>query len=117
MRKIQKIFLSILIIFVLVNIFSQVFATITTDDYEPSKITDSDTKVVFTKTGVILGTIRNISAVVSVITLMIIGVKYMLGSVEEKANYKQTMLPYVIGCVLAVSGTSVVSFIYNALNG
>jgi hypothetical protein len=47
---------------------------------------------------------------------MIIGFKYIIGSVEEKANYKATMLPYIIGCVLAVSGTSIVSFIYNAIH-
>ena len=64
----------------------------------------------------ILGAIRNISIVVSVITLMIIGLKYIIGSAEEKANYKETMIPYIIGCILAVSGTTLVSFIYNAFN-
>ena len=64
----------------------------------------------------ILGAIRNISIVVSVITLMIIGLKYIIGSAEEKANYKETMIPYIIGCILAVSGTTIVSFIYNAFN-
>ena len=62
-----------------------------------------------------LGAIRNISAVVSVIVLMVIGFKYILGSVEEKANYKQTMMPYIIGCVMAVAGTTLVTFIYNAV--
>ena len=66
--------------------------------------------------GVVLGAIRNISVVVAVITLMIIGFKYILGSVEEKANYKATMMPYIIGCILAVSGTTLVSFIYNSVN-
>ena len=38
-----------------------------------------------------------------VITGMIIGIKYMIGSVEEKANYKQMLVPYLIGS-LAVLG-------------
>lgn len=117
MRKITKIFLSVLIIFVLVNMFSEVFATISPGEYHPFDIDSSDTKVAFAKTSIILGAIRNISIVTSVIALMVIGLKYILGSVEEKANYKQTMMPYIIGCILAVSGTTLVSFIYNAFNG
>lgn len=91
--------------------------TIDPDDYNPSidPITTDDTTEVFAKAGVILGAVRNISAVVAVITLMIIGLKYMFGSVEQKANYKATMMPYIIGCVLAVAGTTIVTFIYNAV--
>lgn len=92
------------------------FATIDPDEYEPGEITKEDSEYVFEKTSKILGAIKNISIVISVISLMIIGVKYMLGSVEEKANYKQTMLPYVIGCIMAVAGTTLVSYIYNAFN-
>ena len=39
----------------------------------------------------------------------------MIGSVEERAEYKKTLIPYVIGCVLVVSITTIVSFIYNAV--
>lgn len=90
--------------------------TIDPSDYKPDEITNTEAEVIFNKTGVILGAIRNISVVTSVIVLMVIGVKYMLGSVEEKANYKETMLPYIIGCILATSGIVIVSYIYNALH-
>ena len=86
------------------------------DKYKPSTdVTDADQKLVKSKVGIVLGIIRNISAVVAVISLMVIGLKYIFGSVEEKANYKQTLLPYVIGAVLAVTSTTIVSFIYNAV--
>ena len=117
MKKTKKVILILSITFLLVNIFNEVFATINPDNYNPeNSISSADTEVVFGKAGIILGTIRNISIVVSVIVLMIIGLKYMLGSVEEKANYKATMIPYIIGCVIAVSGTTIVSFIYNAVH-
>ena len=135
MNKLSKIFLILIITFLLTNIFNQVYAvqvqsaealsgikigstSINPDDYDPSKnpLTTDDSAEVVEKVGVVLGAIRNISAVVSVIVLMIIGVKYMLGSVEEKANYKATMMPYIIGCVMAVAGTTLVSFIYDAIN-
>ncbi len=31
---------------------------------------------------------------------IVIGIKYMMGSIEEKATYKQMLLPYVVGCLV-----------------
>lgn len=115
MGKTKKIFLILIITFLLVNIFNVVFA-INPNTYKPTDPTTDDALTVVGKVGIILGAIRNISVVVSVIVLMIIGFKYMIGSVEEKANYKASMLPYVIGCILAISGTTIVSYIYNAIH-
>lgn len=115
MGKTKKIFIILIITFLLVNIFNVVFA-INPDDYKPSDVTTDDAVNLVDKVGIILGAIRDISVVVSVIALMIIGLKYIFGSVEEKANYKATLVPYVIGCVLAAFGTTVVSFIYNAIH-
>lgn len=121
MNKNKKIFLVLIITILIVSAFCKVIAvsTINPNDYDPSKtpITTDDTDEVFSKTGIILGAVRNISAVVAVITLMIIGLKYMFGSVEQKANYKATMMPYIIGCVLAVAGTTIVTFIYESVYG
>ena len=60
----------------------------------------------------ILGAIRVIGIVTSVIVLSVIGIKYMLGSVEEKSEYKQTMVPYIIGAVLVFSGSAIPQIIY-----
>lgn len=134
MRKLSRIFLILIITFLLTNIFNEVYAkqvvgtdasggsgtsssmTIDLDDYEPTGATLEETYTLRVKVGYVLGFIRNLSVVVSVIALMVIGVKYMLGSVEEKANYKSTMMPYIIGCIMAVSGSTLVSFIYNSVN-
>lgn len=39
-----------------------------------------------------------IGVAVSVVIIAIMGVKIMLGSAEEKAQIKEQMVPYVIGC-------------------
>lgn len=65
--------------------------------------------------GPILGAIRNVGVVVAVIILMVIGVKYMLGSVEEKANYKQTLFPYLIGAIILFMGSIIPEIIYNTM--
>ena len=118
MKKTGKIIILFAIIFFAISIFNLSYSAdvkFSADTYKPSDLTKDDTKVAFDKAGIVLGAVRNISVVVSVITLMVVGIKYMFGSVEERANYKQTMIPYVIGCVLAAGGTTIVTFIYNAV--
>lgn len=36
---------------------------------------------------------------VSIIVGLVIGIKYMTGSVEQKAEYKKLLVPYVVGCI------------------
>ena len=47
---------------------------------------------------------------------MFLGMKYMVGSVEEKAEYKKTMLPIVVGMILLVCTSTIVSIIYNIVS-
>ena len=67
--------------------------------------------------GNVLGAIQMVGTVVSVIVLIIIGIKYMLGSVEEKAEYKQRLIPYLIGAVLLFAGTLIPELIYELVQG
>lgn len=61
----------------------------------------------------IIGTVNIIGVIVSVIALIIIGIKYMIGSTEEKASYKQELMPYLIGAVFVFSSTTIANVIYN----
>lgn len=90
-------------------------ATIDPNFYDPSdsELSNSDKQIIRRKTGTILGWLRNISVIVSVIAIMVVGLNYILGSVDEKAKYKETLIPIIIGSIVAVSGTTLVSFIYN----
>ena len=59
----------------------------------------------------IVGLLRGFGTVVSVAALIAIGIKYMAGSVEEKAQYKKSMLPYVIGAVMVFAITNLIAII------
>lgn len=61
----------------------------------------------------IITTIRNAAMIVSVVVLMILGVKYMAGSAEEKASYKKTMMPYVIGAILVFGAAFVSNLVFD----
>lgn len=88
---------------------------INTDDYKVQELTTEEAGSALTKAKKILGVIRNIGVVVSVMMLMIIGIKYMLGSVEQKADYKTSLLPYTVGVVLIASGTTIVAIIQSVM--
>ena len=70
------------------------------DDFEPSKPNQSDIDPIMTKANVLIGAIRTIGVVVTFVTLMVLGIKYMTGTISEKAEYKKSMIPYLIGVVI-----------------
>lgn len=55
--------------------------------------------------------LRNVSAAIAVLTITIVGFRYMLGSVEQRAEYKETMKPIIIGCILIAGLSSILSVI------
>jgi len=83
------------------------------NSFRPGNIDSQDTNVITDKVNGIIGTIVTIGVIISVITLCILGIKYMIGSVEERAEYKKTMIPYIIGAVLLFSTSSIVGIIAN----
>lgn len=119
MQKIGKV---ILIIVVLLTIFScigsNVYATITNpvenpDYYKPSDNNTSDNTKFIGIGSAILGTIRAVGTAISVITLMTLGIRYMLASTQDKALYKETFIPYIIGAVMVFAIPNIVGVIYD----
>lgn len=62
----------------------------------------------YSKVSLILTIVNNIGLVTSILILAVLGIKYMLGSVEEKADYKKDMIPYLVGAGLLFGITSIV---------
>lgn len=55
----------------------------------------------------IIGIITTIGVVVAVVILLVLGIKYMMGSASEKAEYKKTMIPYLVGAVLIFGASAI----------
>lgn len=60
----------------------------------------------------ILGVINAVGVVVAVCTMIIIGIRYMFAGIEERAELKTTMIPYLIGAGLLFAVTTIVNIIY-----
>ena len=58
-----------------------------------------------------------IGIVVAVIVGSILGIKYMMGSVEEKAEYKQTLKPYLIGAIMLFGITNLLGIVQSIVLG
>ena len=78
------------------------------------KPTSTGTHTEFNKiAGKIVGMVRVVGSVVAIAMLVIIGIKYMLASVEEKAKYKSTLIVYLIGCALVFAIGKIASLLYD----
>ncbi len=65
----------------------------------------------------IIQIVSTIGSIASVIVLVVLGLKYMMGSAEEKAEYKKTLLPYIIGAAFVFAASSIATIVYNFTSG
>ena len=88
------------------------------EDWEPSSTTSvSGGDKLATIGNNIIRIIKVIGSITSVVTLIVIGIKYILGSVEEKAEYKKILKPYLIGAVMVFAITVFLEIIQNVVGG
>lgn len=113
-KNIKKIILVIAIITIaLFSTYNVSFADlIDPSNYKPASSNNATgTGVLGNKGNIIIGFLQIIGSVLSVIVLSILGIKYMIGSAEEKAEYKKSMIPYVIGAIMVFGITNLLGVI------
>ena len=120
-KKTINILIILMLLCILVILPSVAYASNGTFDastYQPSSTTDATGASKIQDLGnVMISVIRTVGTIISVAILSIIGIKYMTGSVEEKAEYKKTMIPYVIGAVILFGITSFLGIILDLVKG
>lgn len=112
MKKKAIVTITILIITSLLIILNPIArATLNPDDYKPRDPNASDVSQIVKIANPIVGTIKVVGVVIAVITIAALGIKYMTGSISEKADYKKAMIPYLVGAVMVVAITQVLGII------
>ena len=81
-------------------------------DLNQYKGTGEDAPLFLEKVNTIVSVIETVGVISSVIILIVIGIKYMLGSVEERADYKKTMIPYLIGAFMVFTVSLIPQIIF-----
>ncbi len=67
--------------------------------------------------GNIMGVMQTVGTVVAVLIIIVLGIKYMMGSASEKAEYKKTFIPYIVGAILIFGATTVATVAYEFAQG
>lgn len=126
MKKTSKLIVALLIILTIATISLSSFAT--QDDDKPQQLKPTDlypdaNTVVTGQTEIqqlgkqIVGVVQTVGIVIAVVILLVLGIKYMMGSAEEKADYKKSMIPYIVGAILIFASTTIVNIVYNLAIG
>jgi hypothetical protein len=108
-RNFKKILFSLCLFVLIVMTFS-----LTVFGLSPNEIkqTDPNGTGIQDIAGKILGVINAVGVVLMVLVLAVLGVKYLMGSVEEKADYKKAFVPYIVGAALIGLAPTIANIIY-----
>lgn len=119
MKKVSKIFAIILLVVMLMSFASTVFADTSVDPGTWKNQTGDKIKTddITNFSASIINVISIIGSAAAIITLIVLGIKYMMGSAEEKAEYKKTLLPYIIGAAMVFGASVLTGVIYNFMQG
>lgn len=112
----------VLAIFAIIVMFSLVFNTVSVfafgDGFNQSNISqnNSNSNIDALKNPVkrLANTIFLILQIASVAGVLVVGVKYMYTSAEQKAEYKKGLVMVVIGLVLVFGASTVASFVVSS---
>lgn len=119
MKKTMKIVNILLVAMMLVMTFSTVVMAAPKADDIIGKMDDAtggDSDKIATLGGNIVNILTTVGIVIAVIVLLILGIKYMMGSASEKAEYKKTMIPYLVGAVLVFGASAIAKAVVSMSN-
>ena len=120
MKKITKIISVFIIVFTLMSTCFNVINVYATQSRVPDtnafRPTNEDVPIEVTNmAGTVVSILQVVGTVIAVITLMILGIKYMAGSVQERAEYKKSMIPYLVGCILLFGIITIINAVYHLI--
>lgn len=125
MKKTTKVMWIMMMAIALVAVFTTVsFASSSTGGIDAANIADqlhgttSAAQGDVTKIGnQLIGIITTVGVVIAVIILLVLGIKYMMGSASEKAEYKKTMIPYLVGAILIFGASAITKVVVGLAQG
>ncbi len=112
MKIISILMMAIMMIMVATPVFADVDPGKAIDDVK-SKVSYGGNKDFTAKVGKIIGFLQWAGAIAGVLIITIFGIKYMMGSLEEKAEYKKTMIPFIVGAIVLIAAPQIAKLIFS----
>lgn len=85
-------------------------------EYKPTDLTEDDINSAFDLGRIIITGLTTVGIILSVMMMIVLGIRYMIGSTEQRAEYKKTLLPMFLGCIFICLSATIVAVIYNIVN-
>ena len=116
MKKHIIVIISIILLCMILSSFVFQVHALGLGDLDKYKNQDGDNSSVIKIGNTVVWIVRTVGSAISILMLSILGIKYLMGSVAEKAEYKQTMWPYLVGALLIFAGANITNIIYKMFN-
>lgn len=113
MKKLKQILVIIAIAVLIISIITP--ASLASGKIDTSKLqgisNPTGVSALSQASGKIINVIYTVAVFMSVATLIVLGIKYMTSSPDQKASLKDRAIPYVIGAVLVFGAANILRFI------
>ena len=112
MKKLTKVLSVVMITIMMVSYFSTAVLAIATDPNTfDGKSNTIDSSQINGFMNSVINIVSMVGSAVAIIALIILGIKYMMGSAEEKAEYKKSFVPLLVGAILVFGAATVAKII------
>lgn len=118
----KKIVMILVVLFITFSVFGQtVYASniiqgadnFISAGQSSTKIDQNDIKNV---SDIVYNILLALGVIISVIVGLILGIQFMTGSVEQKSKIKESLIPYIAGCVVIFGAFGIWKLVVNLLN-
>ena len=118
MKRTMKILSVLMVVVMLASVCTSVFATqqIKIDDMKGGTISTEAAGSMTTIGKTIIAYVTNAAMVIAVVMIAVLGIKYMMGSAEEKAEYKKSLVPLLVGAILVFGAAAIAKVIVGLAN-
>lgn len=113
MRKSVKIITILAIALSIILSATIVFAGEGVSPVDPSSFTGKEIGGFKDAGETVIGIVQTIGTIIAIVIVVWVGIQYLMASTEQKAEYKKTMIAYLVGAILVFIGPRVVGVIYN----
>lgn len=112
----KKIFITLTIIILLITIFSTVYA----GNIDPTKIVNEPTKngvkTLYSLGNIIIAIFQVVGIGMALVALLVLGIRYMYSSPNEKAEIKNKLIPFIIGGTLLFGSATLLKLVEEFVN-
>ena len=112
LKVVSILMMAIMMIMVATPVFAKVDSSTTINGVTGQITAPTDTVNITKLVGNILGFLQWAAIIGGVLIITILGIKYMMGSLEEKAEYKKSLIPLIVGIIVVMGASTIANVLF-----